>query len=180
MFIRFPDESSAFISKFQDVAAMDYTTHQLPNHQPMFPVSLEKSISLANPPLKPTFLFFAKKMTVKQKKPFNVQILRFQSKNTKQHLSFSWSKKNKSRSPRFRTHLLMELFSEPDQDRLPLSSLSLSGDEVGLSNHLEADLLPGPREAMARADLKFSKRNPPRTENFRSGDFPRQISDPGI
>ena len=74
----------------------------------------------------------------------------------------------------------MELFSEPDQDRLPLSSLSLSGDEVGLSNHLEADLLPGPREAMARADLKFSKRNPPRTENFRSGDFPRQISDPGI
>ena len=77
VFIRFPDESSAFISKFQDVAAMDYTTHQLPNHQPMFPVSLEKSISLANPPLKPTFLFFAKKMTVKQKKPFNVQILRF-------------------------------------------------------------------------------------------------------
>jgi len=68
----------------------------------------------------------------------------------------------------------MELFSEPDQDRLPLSSLSLSGDEVGLSNHLEADLLPGPREAMARANLKSSKRNPPRTD-FRPGDFPGQI-----
>jgi len=68
VFIRFPDESSAFISKFQDVAAMDYTTHQLPNHQPMFPVSLEESISLANPPLKPTFLFFAKKNDGQTKK----------------------------------------------------------------------------------------------------------------
>jgi hypothetical protein len=46
VFILFPGD---VISKFQDVAAMDYTTHQLPNHQPIFPVFLEKSISLANP-----------------------------------------------------------------------------------------------------------------------------------
>ena len=65
-------------------------------------------------------------------------------------------KKDISRSPRFRTHLLRELVSEPDQDRFPLSSLSLSGSgqELGLPKAVEAELVSSQRDAMARGDLE--------------------------